>query len=694
MQGEKQKIALIVSLTVGGLIIVMNILQTLYISNRIKQSVTEEYVTHSVQITNAYSLAIANKMDEYMEQMRFYTDADVIASGDDALIVAWLRNHVSSRRAFFSSILYVDKNGYGYKDTGGETTVTNADFFTAIMQHQKNEYVDNPSVDPDTGKTVFHVSRAAKVNGKIHGVFVATVSVETLQYMISYIRLGETGYASIIANDGRVIAHHDSSYVLKTNLFNSPKESIVKLARTIVEGGNGYGWTDLIDGTAGKNFVTYTPIANTPWFFALSIKDSQVYQTGNALRSLMLIAGMGICAVLFIMCILVTGGFLKPLIIVVKSINGIASGSADLTSRISVHSNNEIGAVVRGFNKFTEKLQTIVKEIKQSENNLVIVGDELRYCAQDTSTAIAQILSHISSMNERIAHQSDDVDRTVTSISEISGSIQLVEQMIEMQSAGVVQASTAIKEMVENIRSVNQSVEQMAGAFTNLEQKAVDGASKQVAVNDRIAQIENESQMLQEANTSIANIAAKTNLLAMNAAIEAAHAGEAGKGFSVVADEIRKLSETSSKQSKTIGTQLQKIKESINSVVAASAQSSEAFNSVVDGIKATDEIVHQIRSAMIEQSENSQQINQTLGDINDKTMEVHSASSKMTTESQSMLSQVQSLESATKNMKDSMSEMKIGAEKIDETGAALSEIVEKLKNSIEGIGAQIDQFKV
>lgn len=694
MQGEKQKIALIVGLTVGGLIIVMNILQTLYISNRIKQSVTEEYVTHSVQITNAYSLSIANKMNEYMEQMRFYTDADVIASGDDALIVAWLRNHVSSRRAFFSSILYVDKNGHGYKDTGGETTVTNADFFTAIMQHQKNEYVDNPSVDPDTGKTVFHVSRAAKVNGKIHGVFVATVSVETLQYMISYIRLGETGYASIIANDGRVIAHHDSSYVLKTNLFNSPKESIVKLARTIVEGGNGYGWTDLIDGTAGKNFVTYTPIANTPWFFALSIKDSQVYQTGNALRSLMLIAGMGICAVLFIMCILVTGGFLKPLIIVVKSINGIASGSADLTSRISIHSNNEIGAVVRGFNKFTEKLQTIVKEIKQSENNLIIVGDELRYCAQDTSTAIAQILSHISSMNERIAHQSDDVDRTVASISEISGSIQLVEQMIEMQSAGVVQASTAIKEMVENIRSVNQSVEQMAGAFTNLEQKAVDGASKQVAVNDRIAQIENESQMLQEANTSIANIAAKTNLLAMNAAIEAAHAGEAGKGFSVVADEIRKLSETSSKQSKTIGTQLQKIKESINSVVAASAQSSEAFNSVVDGIKATDEIVHQIRSAMIEQSENSQQINQTLGDINDKTMEVHSASSKMTTESQSMLSQVQSLESATKNMKDSMSEMKIGAEKVDETGATLSEIVEKLKNSIEGIGAQIDQFKV
>jgi len=103
-------------------------------------------------------------------------------------------------------------------------------------------------------------------------------------------------------------------------------------------------------------------------------------------------------------------------------------------------------------------------------------------------------------------------------------------------------------------------------------------------------------------------------------------------GFALmeVRDEIRKLSETSSQQSKTIGTQLQKIRESINSVVAASAQSSEAFNSVVDGIKSTDEIVRRIRSAMIEQSESSQQINHTLHDINDKTLEVRSASSKMT----------------------------------------------------------------
>ncbi len=693
MQNKKQKIALIVSLSVGGLIILMNLSQTLYVSRKIKKSVADEYVTHSVQITNAYSLAVANKINEYMEQMRFYSDADVVETGNDKLIVEWLRNHVSSRRAFFSSVMYVDKNGHFYRDSGGEGSVAQEDFFTAVMEHQKNDYVDNPSVDSETGKTVFHVACAAKVNGKIIGVFAASVSIETLQYMVNYISFGETGHASIIANDGRILAHNNSSFVMKTNLLEVPDKSVTDIMRTVVQGGFGCGQMNSLDGS-GREFITYSPIANTPWIFVLYIKDSQVYQTGNLLRNFMLIATIVICIVLIIISSLVTGRLLSPLVTVVKSIDDIASGSADLTSRISIRANNEIGAVVQGFNRFTEKLQTIVKEIKQSENSLLGVGKELNSCTQDTATSITQIISNIDGMNERISLQSDGVGETVASINEITSSIQLVEQMIEKQSSGVIHASAAVEQMIGNIESVNKSVEKMAGEFTSLEKQAVDGVSKQTAVNERITQIEDESKMLQEANTSIASIADQTNLLAMNAAIEAAHAGEAGKGFSVVADEIRKLSETSSAQSKTIGTQLQKIKESITSVVDASVQSSEAFNSVVDGIKNIDNLVQHIRTAMTEQSEGSRQINHSLRDINDQTMEVRLASSKMAKGNRSMLNQVQNLEGTTQTMKDSMTEMKTGARKIDGTGSALSEIVGKLEDAINGISAQINQFKV
>ncbi|MBQ5998234.1 MAG: cache domain-containing protein [Treponema sp.] len=398
--------------------------------------------------------------------------------------------------------------------------------------------------------------------------------------------------------------------------------------------------------------------------------------------------------ILVIIATLFLRSLLKPLIGVKVTLEDISSGDADLTKRIEQNSDDEIGDVVNGFNKFAGKLQHIIGDVKTSKDDLLVAGEDLSSATQDTASSITEIIANIESMKNQIGAQNQSVSSTAGAVNEIASNIESLERMIESQSAGVTQASAAVEEMIGNITSVNSSVEKMAISFDELRANSQTGISKQQAVNERISQIESQSQMLQDANVAIASIAAQTNLLAMNAAIEAAHAGEAGKGFAVVADEIRKLSETSTAQSKTIGDQLNNIKESINDVVSASSESSIAFEAVSRKLEETDALVIHIKSAMEEQNEGSKQITEALHSMNDSTVEVRNASSEMQEGNQMILEEVKQLQNATTQMTQSMEEMSVGARKINETGAALTNVSNQMKDSIGKIGVQVDQFKV
>ncbi|MCI1209813.1 MAG: methyl-accepting chemotaxis protein, partial [Treponema sp.] len=499
---RKKKLVTFFILTLAGVFLVLNILQLFYVSGRTKTAVEKSYIDDCTQITAGYSLALSHYIVEYENLLDRYANADIVQTGDETQIVNWLRSHASTRSPEFTYIFFCGPDGIAYVDTGESAVVTDRPYFKAIIKEGKETYVNDPVLSKTTGKPLIHIVHAAKVNGKTIGFFAGVVPVDDIQKAVSDIKLGDDGYGMLLAGDGTVIAHQDAELVMNKNLLTesgSTHTDITAMAKKMIAGETGTVWVDNFRGR--RECIVYAPVEGTSWSFAFAVSDDQVHKTAKQLSGMMVTTALLILAVILALTGIIIFKSLKPLSVVESAINGIASGNADLTRRIEVKSNNEIGFVVEGFNRFTEKLQSIMTELKQSKDVLAVAGEDLHAGTQDTAAAIEQVLTKIQAVSESITDQSAGVEETAGAINQIASNIASLERMIEGQASGVTEASAAVEQMIGNIKSVNQSVEKMAASFAELEENSRSGAEKQHDVNDRIQLIENESEMLQEANT-------------------------------------------------------------------------------------------------------------------------------------------------------------------------------------------------
>jgi len=576
----------------------------------------------------------------------------------------------------------------------------NEDFWT-LPTRQNRQVVLNPYRQNLGGRDHIMTSIVAPIRnrqGAVIAVFGVDISLDSLERMGQEI---QTTYKNTVtaafSNNGSIISHRDPSR-LGRNMVDVELElgqNRFTLASDIRQG-NPSRFDVMDGGTHLRVFSAPFYVGNfpDPWGFALAVDVDEVFAGVRKMILFGIITLLITVAVAGAAAILMSRNVSKPIARMASVLKDIATGDGDLTVRLPDSGRDEIGEASQYFNKTIEKIRSLVLVIKGQAAELSDIGNTLAGKMTQSASATNEIAANIQSIKNRVVNQSASVTETHATMEQVTLNIDKLNGHVERQANAVMQASSAIEEMFANIQSVTSILVNNADNVNELKESSESGRSSLQEVAANIQEIERESAGLLEINAMMENIASQTNLLSMNAAIEAAHAGESGKGFAVVADEIRKLAESSSEQSKTIGTVLKKIKESIDKITHSTNSALTKFDSIEHGVKTVAGQEEIIRGAMEEQTEGSRQVLAASGQVSDITQQVKGGSIEMLAGSKEVILESKNLESTTQEITLGINEMAVGAEEVNRVVNSVNDLSSKNRENISELVKAVSQFKV
>ncbi len=370
------------------------------------------------------------------------------------------------------------------------------------------------------------------------------------------------------------------------------------------------------------------------------------------------------------------------------------SGSVDLSAKATIVNFDDIGSVADAFNAYAESLKRMIGGIGSSTAVLERSCDDLAAGVKTVQAELDGIKDSVRKIGRHVEEETAEIERSDGVIASMGEAISRQRDALDAQAVNVTESSAGIEQMISSLRSVAGNVAQIESTYDGLTKATEEGKRRVAETDTTIVKVAAMSGELLEANKVIAGVAAQTNLLAMNAAIEAAHAGEAGAGFSVVADEIRSLAEKSQLQSKEIGRFLKEMKASIDSAVTSAAGASRGYDDVAAYIRTVIQSEAEIRSALLELSSGSQQILEALGSMKDVTESVRGGAQDMTASSEEILAKMGALSDLALRTREEMQRISADMEDMARSFRAMVGQIGENSGAVKGVGAEIQRFAV
>lgn len=566
---------------------------------------------------------------------------------------------------------------YMYKENGKvELTwiYSNADYDYFIYDWYKiginakgNIAWTEPYLDEVTNSVMITSSSPIRVNNKVIGVTTADIGLDNLRNYVRNIKVGESGFAFIVTNEGYYLASKDPSIDLKQKIINDPEESVKTLGQAIIKS-NEKG-VQRVKFEGENSFLAYSPIGDTGMKLVTVLPEKEAFASLNKTLTTSFII-VAACIIIFILLLtyILERRLIKPLKSLTNEAQRVAQGDLSIKNDVTIkklNTNDELGLLRNAFNTMISNLRELTIKIKETANSLVETSSQIATSTKQSAGAVEQTAITINDISNAVTHQaqlsqngSQFVNKAIDQLEEVLNNLKLLEN-------STTNVFNSVEDGMEKISYQRIKMDESRERTKNLEES--------------VSEMSNKSKQIVKIVDTIVGISDQTNLLALNAAIEAARAGEQGKGFAVVADEVRKLAEASNKAT-------QEIKELIVQIQNVINKASKEMESAMETVKEQE-------SAAEATFNSFDQIKQVTQDTLSKTEKLSDAVINLSNETKNLKTEIEKIADIAEDNAAAIEEVAASAEQQSASSEEITAIAEELNKLANNLQNQVRTFK-